>query len=134
MKGMPIRLAAIAVGFLCSLNTLTAEITCDPPLRLKPVRCICGRLTDPTGGRIPDINMVVLKNNVVVARVTSGPDGKFQFRDVTAGDYELSVQSSDWLKFRYSIVVTKPRNKCGRRLEILLEVGGENCGSRVIKQ
>jgi len=135
MERKRIFLAAIIAGTLLPALQLRAEVTCPKQLRIKPVRCVCGRLTDPTGAPVSGVVVRVLKAGAGVASVNSDGDGKFIFEGLEPGNYELSAQLAGYLAFRTQIVVAKPEKKCKRKLAILLEIGGlENCGSLVTKQ
>jgi len=135
MKRKRLLLAAILAGILLPAHQLRAEVTCPRQLRLKPVRCVCGRLTDPTGGPVSGVVVRVLKSGAEVANVESDGDGNFIFDGLEPGNYELFTQSDPYRIFRTPIVVAKPEKKCRRRLAIFLDVGGlESCGSRVMKQ
>ena len=136
MELMRVLHAAILAGILLPAHPLRAENTCPKELRLKPVRCICGTLTDLTGGPpLPGVIVRVLKDGAEVASVKSDGYGKFIFDDLKPGNYELSVQTEPYRIFRTRIVVTRPEKRCRRRLAIFLDVGSlENCGSRVMKQ
>ncbi|MBZ5677847.1 MAG: carboxypeptidase-like regulatory domain-containing protein [Acidobacteriia bacterium] len=129
-----ILLAAMLAGILLPAHQLSAEVICGKKLRLKPLRCVCGRLTDTTGGPVPGVVVRVLKNGAEVASVQSDQDGNFVFDELKPGNYELNAQPDGYLVFRTQIVVAKPEKRCRRRLAILLEVRGENCGSLVMKQ
>jgi hypothetical protein len=129
--------ATIMAGLflLPAAGSLSAEVICGKEPRLKPVRCVCGKLIDPTGGPVSAVIVKVLKDGTEVATMVTAGDGKFIFGELKSGNYELNAQADGFRMFRSPIVVAKPAKKCRRGLVILLDTGGlESCGSRVIKQ
>ena len=135
-KGIRVFLAAIIAAILLPAHQSSGEVTCPKELRLKPLRCVCGALTDLTGGPpLPGVIVTILKDGAEVASVTSDGSGNFIVGELKPGNYELSVQAEPYRIFRTPIVVTKPEKRCRRRLAIFLDVGDlERCGSRVMKQ
>ena len=132
MEGKRVLLATIIAGIFLPASQLSAEVICAKELRLKPLRCVCGKLTDPTGGPVPGVIVRVLKDGAEVASVKSDQDGKFIFGELKSGNYELNAQAAGYLTFQSPIVVARPRKRCRRGLAIFLDVG--RCGSRVMKQ
>ena len=130
-----IRFVVIVATVLLPLRLLTAEVICDKVLPLKPLRCVCGKLTDATGAPVPDAMVTVLKDGIEVAHMKSGQNGKFTFSELKPGSYELDARSAGYRPFRSPIVVAKPEKRCRHRLPIFLDTSGlESCGSRVMKQ
>lgn len=135
IKANGIRVARVAGGILVPVLLTRAEVICGKPLHIKPLRCVCGRLTDATGGPVSDVTVAVLRDGVEVAHLTTGPDGKFTFGELDSGTYDLNATAYGFRTLRTSIRVAKPDTRCRRRLEIYLDTGGlESCGSRVTKQ
>jgi hypothetical protein len=135
MEGKCILFAAIIAGILLPARQLSSEVICGKDLRLKPLRCVCGKLTDATGGPVPGVIVKVVKDGTEVASLKTGQDGKFKFVELNSGNYELNAQADGYLIFRSPIVVAKPEKRCRRGLAIFLDTGGlESCGSRVMKQ
>jgi hypothetical protein len=135
MERKRILFAAIIAGILLPACQLSSEVICGKEPRLKPLRCVCGTLTDATGGPVAGAIVKALKDGTEVASVKTGQDGKFIFAELNGGDYELNAQAAGYLMFRSPIVVVKPKNRCRRGLAIFLDTGGlESCGSRVMKQ
>lgn len=135
MERKLILLATIIAGILLPARQLSAEVVCGKEPRLKPLRCVCGKLTDASGGPVTGAIVRVLKDGAEVASVKSGQDGKFMFGELKSGNYELIAQADGYRVFQSPIAVAKPQKRCGRGLAIFLDVGGlESCGSRVMKQ
>jgi len=135
MERKRILFAALIGGIVLTAHQLSAEVICGEELRLKPVRCVCGRLTNATGGPVSSVIVTVLKGGTEVASIKTGQDGKFIFDELKPGIYELNAQAAGYRIFRSSIVVAKPEKKCRHGLAIFLAAGNmESCGSRVIKQ
>jgi hypothetical protein len=55
-------LVAIIAAVLLPVRLLPGEVICDKELRLKPLRCVCGRLINLTGGPGSHVIVTVLKD------------------------------------------------------------------------
>lgn len=112
-----------------------AEVVCRKQLRLKPVRCVCGRFIDAAGGPVAGVTVKVSHDGTNVVSMTSASDGKFAFTDLRPGTYAFTAQATGFRTFQ-SAIVLKPRTQKRRRgLVILLDTDGlESCGSYVVKQ
>jgi hypothetical protein len=128
------RLIAFTAGVLLPIRLLIAEVICDKELPLKPLRCVCGKLTNVTGGPVSEAMVTVLKDGFEVGRGKTGQDGKFTLGQLKSGHYELNAQADGYRTFRSPIVVAKPEHRCRHGLAIFLDTGAlESCGSRVMK-
>lgn len=113
------------------------EVTsCGKAVLPKPLRCVCGKLIDMTGGPASGVRVTVLQRGVEVTNVETGDDGRFVFAGITPGKYELRITDPTYWPFKSDIVVQQQtRSKCKCKLTILLDAGGlERCGSRIVKQ
>ena len=125
--------ATIVVGLLVGAGFLPAEVICEPKRPLKPVRCVCGEMTDQTGGPAADITVKITRDLEVIATTKTSRDGKFTFGELPAGKYELSAEGFE--PIRTPIVVVRPTNKCSHGMRIVLVLSyPDNCGSYVKKQ
>ena len=112
-----------------------AEVICDKVRPLKPVRCVCGKLIDPTGGSVSGATVKVTKDGIDVATMKTDGDGSFFFSGLKSGSYELSTHTDYLVPFQSPIVVVNPTKQCKRGLLIQLEVPyPDNCGSFVSKR
>lgn len=116
-------------------TTSRGEVICDKVRPDKPVRCVCGKLTDPTGGTVSDATVTVIKDGINVATVKTGADGNFTFGELKSGSYGLSARAEYLVPFQSPIVVVNPTKQCKRGLLIMLVTSyPDNCGSRVVKR
>jgi hypothetical protein len=126
--------AMMAGGFLLASGTSNAESRCAE-LRLKPLRCICGTVINQLGEAVPDATVAILKDEMEIAAVQTGVDGKFSFDELKGASYRLQVSSVGYQLSRFPIVVQNPSKKCKKALEILLVGGLEACDNiREVRQ
>ena len=110
------------------------EETCLP-LRLKPLRCVCGIIKDLTGEPVTGATVTIFENGSELVARHTGDDGKFSFDSLKAGHYDIQIQVSGFRVFRLTIVVVKPESRCKQALEVRMTTGyPENCtGVRLVK-
>ena len=131
MKLRPIPFATGIVGFLMLLRASTSSAnTCGevPPER---IRHVCGIVTNQVGERIPNTELTLLKGGSELVTIQAGPDGKFEFGRVEAGNYELRAHFDGYQTVRSPIVIVRPTTKCNRGLEVTLPVTA--CGGGIGK-
>jgi hypothetical protein len=122
--------ATVLVGFLLIQTASRAEVICAKVRPLKPVRCVCGKLIDPTGGPVSGATVTVIKDGIDRATKETDDHGNFVFDELKSGSYELSAQQPGLLPFRSPIVVSNPAKECKRGLIIVLVLAyPDNCGS-----
>jgi hypothetical protein len=128
--------ATIIAGILLLLaGTCRAEVICGKVPPLKPVRCVCGKLIDQSGGPVSGATVKIIKDKADLATVKTGVDGKFFFGELKAGSYELEANFDGFKTFRSPIVLVGPAKKCKRGLIIVLVLYyPDNCGSYVMKR
>lgn len=105
-------------------NSYATECELIPP---KPIRHICGVVFDTTGATVPKTKLTLLKDGAEVASIQSGPDGKFDFKGVQAGNYEFRAESQGFIPVGSPLVIVKPTARCNRGLQVVLPVGNQ-CG------
>jgi Carboxypeptidase regulatory-like domain len=110
------------VGVFMFLPASTSANTCFDVPPLKPIRHVCGIVTNQVGERIPNTKLILLKGGTELVTIQAGPDGKFEFGRVEAGNYELRAQFDGYLTVQSSIVVVRPTAKCNRGLNVTLPV------------
>jgi hypothetical protein len=87
-----------------------------------------GRVFDPTGVVIPNINLILNRGNSVVAQTTSDENGRFDI-EVPSGEYELHVQSQHFRAIPLKIHVGIDIHSLFHHGELrwILELAGMNC-------
>jgi hypothetical protein len=126
-------LATILVGLLLIQTASRAEVICEKVRPLKPVRCVRGKLIDPTGGPVSGATVKVVKDGRDLAIVNTSGDGTFVFGELKSGSYELNAQADGLVPFRSPILVANPAKQCKRGLFIMLVLSyPDNCGSYVV--
>jgi hypothetical protein len=126
-------LATTLVGLLLIHTPSRAEVICGKVRPLKPVRCVCGKLIDPTGGPVSGAKVTVIKDGIDLATKETDDHGNFIFDELKSGRYELSAHLPGLLPFRSPIVVAIPAKECKRGLVIMLVLSyPDNCGSYVV--
>jgi hypothetical protein len=124
----------ITVALLVVSGRSWAEAICGKERPLKPVRCVCGKLIDQSGGPVSGGLVRLNQNGAPFATVSSDADGRFLFRELKPGRYELAGEFNGFRPFQSPITVTKPVNKCRRELVIVMVLPyPDNCGSYVMK-
>jgi hypothetical protein len=133
MKKKRYQIASILVGVLLIQTASRATVICGKVRPLKPVRCVCGELIDPTGDPIAGVTVKVIKDGRDLATKETDGHGNFIFGELKSGSYELSAQLEGFMPFRSQIVVASPVKQCTRGLSIMLVLGyPDNCGSYVV--
>jgi len=96
-------------------TTPTPEATPAPAPRPAPVSpaaprqagSIAGQVVDQMGGTIPGATVTLVdKQTSQASTAITDPAGRFAFRDLTAGDYEISGKLSGFAPFAASFTVT----------------------------
>jgi hypothetical protein len=73
MAAMNLFTTTIAGFLLATLGN--AEVVCGKQLRLKPVRCVCGRFIDAAGGPVAGVTVKVSQGGTDVSSMTTASDG-----------------------------------------------------------
>lgn len=122
-----------ALLFFLIQSASRAEVFCGKVRPLKPVQCVCGKITDSTGGFTSGVTVKVIKDGIDLATVETDGTGTFNFGELKSGRYELSADIDGLVPFRFRIVVENPAKQCKRGLLIRLEAHyPDNCGSYVV--
>jgi len=87
---------------------------------------VSGVLVDPTGARITNATVKILKGETQVAVVSTGEDGEFSFENLDAGDYQIRAESPGFRTASFHVVVVKPKASSRRMLLIRL-VTSDGC-------
>src|SRR5277367_1759937 len=121
-------LAILAGSLVIPPETSRAEVICGKERPLKPVRFVCGKLIDQSGGPVSGALVKVNRDGAAVATGTTDSDGKFLFPELKSGDYELAADFDGLRPFRSQIVVAKPERKCRHKLVVVMVLSyPDNC-------
>jgi len=118
----------IIVGFLL---LLPAEVSCATTcilVPIKPIRHVCGMLTNQLGEPIPNAKVAILRGAREIVSVQTSEDGKFSFEQLEAGNYEIRVQADHYNSVQSPFILVKPKTKCKRALQVIL-AAGMSCSS-----
>jgi len=78
------------IGLIVSIAAAADTCVHNP---LKPVHHVDGEVMDSQGRPIPMVKVMLTKNGVLLQTRDTGTNGRFDFGDVPAGEYELRVES-----------------------------------------
>jgi hypothetical protein len=127
-----VRVVAITVSIVATLlaGTDVVATTCVAGRSFK-VRQVCGQVKDFSGVAIPDASVELTKDGESQAVFTeqSDSDGKFHFRHVPDGDYELRVKYKIFWDVAqpFSVRRSRDENTCSRPMRVEMKVAGQ-CG------
>ena len=126
------RVMAIAVLGAATLLAESGAVatTCIAGKSFK-VRQVCGQVKDFSGAAIPDASVELTKQGESQAIFTeqSDSDGKFHFRHVPDGDYEVRLKYKIFSDVAqpFSVRRSRDENTCPRPIRVLMKVAGQ-CG------
>jgi hypothetical protein len=90
----------VRIPRLCLLLFLLLPI----PL-LSQQNIVRGRVIDPQGNVLPNASVQLVRHNQVVGQTSSGPDGLFELKVVSAGQFDLKVEAAGFRAVDRSITV-----------------------------
>jgi hypothetical protein len=67
--------------------------------------------------------VAVLKGTTELASLQTGPDGKFSFEHLEAGNYEIRAEAEHYQTTRSAVVLRNPAKKPKRVLQVVLAFG-----------
>jgi carboxypeptidase family protein len=117
--------ALIVAGISLQLLSGTAHAGECVIVPIKPIRCVCGVVIDPSGGRISNAKVTLLKGETELVSKRTGTDGKFSFEPMQAGKYQIQVEATGFRTAKSSFVIVKPARKCKQALQVKLGFGFE---------
>jgi len=126
--------AAIIVGFVLLLPSKVSYATTCVPVPIKPIRHVCGIVTNQLGEPIPNAKVTILRGIMKLASVQTSEDGRFSFQELEAGNYYIRVEADNYKSAQSPIVLVKPTTKCKQSLEVLLAVGTACSGVGLAKR
>lgn len=69
-----------------------------------------GRVTDPQGNGLPKASVQLLGGNQVLAQATSGPDGLFQLKVGSAGEFVVKVDAPGFRPVTHPVIIRRSGN------------------------
>src|ERR1700730_18767439 len=120
--------AAMVGGFLLLLPAEFSYATICILVPIKPIRHVCGIVTNRLGEPIQNAKVTILKEATELASAQTSEDGKFSFEQLESGNYNIRVQADHYNPTQSPIVLVKPAMKCKQALEVVLAVG-TSCSS-----
>jgi hypothetical protein len=122
--------AALAIIFLAL--PLGAD-ECLAPKSPVPADVVCGRVVDPVGGLVANIDLQLVSKQNVVAEAHADAQGNFMFGPVPKGEYDLTTKSGGWhLFWPVKVTNSKISKACKQPLEV--RPGIKECGQSVTKK
>lgn len=122
------RCTALAILFFSSFSTSLACTSIQFPV--KPIRHLCGIVTNQIGERISNATLTLLKGGAELKSLQADGEGKFEFAGLEVGDYELRVRSEGYSSIQSPIKIVRSTTKCAGGLKIVLSL---TCGSQIYK-
>ena len=98
-----------------------------------PVKAVCGRVTDPAGERLNNVELTLTNRaGSVLFTTRSNRKGQFSFGATPKGDYKLHANLRDYIEVRRDVRVTRSNEKkCSPKIEVVLATSICACGTRV---
>jgi hypothetical protein len=104
--------ASLLAAFLLSLpSTISSATTCVGLPSLKPVHRICGVVFFPSGDRVANATVTVLRAGKEIAVQETDNDGNFSFDHLEAGNYEIRVHVQAVPVAATDLVLVRPESK-----------------------
>ena len=125
MKRVQASLVAIVGGFLLLHATgARSTTTCIARPPLKPVHRICGIVFFPSGDRVSNAKVMVLRAGAEIAEQQTGDDGKFSFDQLKAGKYEIQVRVNGLGGASTQVVLVQPYVRPKREIAVNISLSG----------
>lgn len=107
--------------------------TCIAPPPLRISGAVCGRVTDPSGAAVADVELrVVDDKDSVIGLTRSNSNGDFKFSPLSKGLYRLTTTAPGFISYIGQIEILHP-NEMSCRRPISAELGLRSCDSSVSK-
>jgi hypothetical protein len=125
MQRMHAFLVSIVGGLLLTHSTgISSATTCIELPPLKPIHRICGVVFYPSGDRIANANVAVLKAGKEIAEQQTGDDGKFSFGQLKTGNYEIQVRVEAVRVAATKVILVHPEAKPKREIAVRMIPNG----------
>jgi hypothetical protein len=111
--------ASLLAAFLLSLPSATfSATTCVERPPLKPVYRISGVIFFPSGDRIANAEVTVLRAGKEIAVQETANDGRFSFDHLEAGNYEIRVHAEAVPVAATHLVLVRPQSKPKQKIAV----------------
>ncbi|MGA8271815.1 MAG: carboxypeptidase-like regulatory domain-containing protein [Candidatus Sulfotelmatobacter sp.] len=135
MQRLSFRLQCLVIGWsLLQPSVLLQADSCVKFHKRAPVKAVCGRVTNPLGEKLSDVELTVTgETDSVLFTTKSDSAGSFRFRLVPKGDYTLHVEPRlGYIGIQREIRVTKSNEeKYSRKIDITLGTSSCTTGTEV---
>jgi hypothetical protein len=113
---------SLALLLLVTLPGQSFGNECSPE-PVKPAECVCGSVINPAGELVANAKVTVLQGTTELASMQTGPDGKFSFEHLQAGNYEIRAKAEYYQTTRSAVVLRNPSKNPKRVLQVVLAFG-----------
>ena len=125
------RVVRCAISIMLCATSVGACTSIAPKNPVKAA-AVCGYAQDPTGARIPDFNLRLLREDQSL-EVQTDASGDFKFPPMSKGMYVMSTKSGGWqLGAPLKITGSKAVGTCVHPLVVQPSIGG--CGGGISKK
>jgi Carboxypeptidase regulatory-like domain len=117
---------AVMAGILALPLGAEATTAYCKEIRLKPLHCVRGFITNEAGEFVPGATVTIFEDGAAQAVSKSDVKGQFSFGALKPGSYELKIEGEGYRTEKVPIVIKKPKSGCRQALEIRLTLGYPN--------
>jgi Carboxypeptidase regulatory-like domain len=111
-------LASLQVAVMFAALCWSAGLWANTCVALPPPKIsgpLCGRVADPSGSAVPDIELLMLDTaGSVVARTRADSQGDFRFPPVAKGKYRVTTTAEGFQNYIGAIEITSDKKKTCR--------------------
>jgi hypothetical protein len=109
-----LQVAVMFAGLSWSVGLRANTCVAVPPPKVSGA--LCGRVMDPSGAAVPDIELRMLdKTESVVAQTRADSQGDFRFPPVANGRYRVTTTAEGFRPYIGEIEITSDKKKTCRR-------------------
>jgi Carboxypeptidase regulatory-like domain len=116
-------------GFLVLFSASSSFANTCIDIPLKPVQHICGIVMNQANERISNARLTLIKGGAELITIETDAGGRFDFKEVAAGEYVLRASMPGYNQVQSPIKVVKPTKKCKQALNVVLPV--TSCGGGI---
>jgi hypothetical protein len=103
-RGRAAELLVIVLTLICGLLPSHAQEREGPETERRSVS-IKGQVSDPSGNLLPQVAVQLVAGERVLARAVSGPDGQFQLRTASAGQFTIKAEAAGFRPVSLPVVL-----------------------------